>query len=152
MIDWPNTTQRTDDTEHTPEENLYKKIGSKYLHNAGGHAVAWVSQDEEDYYGSGGIIWDEYAEATMLPEDQWSVNDQKSIDELKKNINIREALKKADIPFKDTGKRLRFNCPFHDDRSPSCDYWPEINGFRCWACGAKGDSIDLYWGISNANK
>jgi len=32
-------------------------------------------------------------------------------------------------------------CPFHDDNNPSCTLWPDINAFRCWSCGVKGDVI-----------
>ncbi len=41
------------------------------------------------------------------------------------------------IEFK-KGKAL---CPFHDDHNPSMSV--KNNRYRCWSCGAKGDSINL---------
>ena len=38
------------------------------------------------------------------------------------------------------GKAL---CPFHDDSRPSLSFSRKTNRFRCWACGATGDVIDL---------
>ncbi len=38
-------------------------------------------------------------------------------------------------------KQHRTRCCFHDDHSPSMTF--KGSGFRCWACGASGDNIDL---------
>jgi DNA primase len=35
-----------------------------------------------------------------------------------------------------------FLCPFHHDRDPSLGIW--ATGFKCFACGAKGDCVGLY--------
>ena len=47
-----------------------------------------------------------------------------------------------------TGRRGRYLCPFHSDRSPSMT---AKNGhWECWSCHAKGDVIDFpmkYFGI-----
>ena len=40
-----------------------------------------------------------------------------------------------------TVKRHKALCPFHDDHTPSLTF--KKNHFRCWSCGASGDSIDL---------
>lgn len=29
--------------------------------------------------------------------------------------------------------------PEHEDNNPSCSLWREIDGFRCWSCGFKGN-------------
>lgn len=34
-------------------------------------------------------------------------------------------------------------CPFHDDKHPSMTLWSRTNSWKCFACGAKGTSIDL---------
>ena len=34
-------------------------------------------------------------------------------------------------------------CPFHEDKSPSLKFWPSVNGWKCYGCGAKGTNIDL---------
>jgi DNA primase len=41
----------------------------------------------------------------------------------------------------------RFRCPFHDDRNPDLSVWPD--GYKCFACGAKGDAIALCRGVRN---
>ncbi len=40
-----------------------------------------------------------------------------------------------------TVKRHKALCPFHDDHTPSLTF--KKNKFRCWSCGASGDSISL---------
>lgn len=34
-------------------------------------------------------------------------------------------------------------CPFHEDKSPSLKFWPQVNGWKCYGCGEKGTNIDL---------
>jgi DNA primase len=49
------------------------------------------------------------------------------------------------------GLRRRHNsflCPFHPDHNPSLSVWRD--GFKCWACGAKGDGLALYCGVRQA--
>ena len=43
------------------------------------------------------------------------------------------------VPFDRTKQRAV--CPFHDDKHPSMTF--KYGRFRCWSCGAHGDSIDL---------
>ena len=40
-----------------------------------------------------------------------------------------------------TVKRHKALCPFHDDHTPSMTF--KKSKFRCWSCGASGDSISL---------
>ena len=40
-----------------------------------------------------------------------------------------------------TVKHHKALCPFHDDHTPSLTF--KKNKFRCWSCGASGDSISL---------
>ena len=37
------------------------------------------------------------------------------------------------------GGRLVGRCPFHEDREPSFNIWPETQSFYCFGCGAGGD-------------
>ncbi len=37
------------------------------------------------------------------------------------------------------GERLVGRCPFHDDRQPSFNIWPETQSFYCFGCGVGGD-------------
>src|SRR5690606_6007088 len=41
------------------------------------------------------------------------------------------------------GQRLVGRCPFHEDRSPSLNLYPETQSFHCFGCGAGGDVIDF---------
>lgn len=42
-----------------------------------------------------------------------------------------------------TGGWVAVHCPFHPDRNRSAGYSTAHNGFRCMACGAKGNPISL---------
>lgn len=42
-----------------------------------------------------------------------------------------------------TAKNHMCCCPFHDDKHPSMKMWNEVNGWKCYACGEKGTSVDL---------
>jgi hypothetical protein len=45
------------------------------------------------------------------------------------------------------GKTKAIKCPFHPDKNPSASI--KNNRFRCWACGAKHDSISAYMALNN---
>ena len=32
-------------------------------------------------------------------------------------------------------------CPFHDDKNPSLNVYPDRQSYRCWSCQAGGDSF-----------
>jgi len=61
-----------------------------------------------------------------------------------------ELQKLRDLPIEGVAERLGLRverhkclCPFHDDHHPSLTFSVSRNTFRCWACGAHGDTIDL---------
>lgn len=41
------------------------------------------------------------------------------------------------------GRYLIGRCPFHDDHTPSFVVWPDIDKWRCYGCGKRGDQIDF---------
>lgn len=41
-------------------------------------------------------------------------------------------------------------CPFHDDRRPSLQIYPD--GYHCFVCGAHGDAIDLVQNMRGCSK
>lgn len=34
-------------------------------------------------------------------------------------------------------------CPFHNEKTPSCVFWPKSGRFQCHGCGFGGDKIDF---------
>lgn len=56
----------------------------------------------------------------------------------RERVSAREAAGRYGLTVDRRGWAL---CPFHDDRHPSMSF--KGSRFRCWVCGASGDSIDL---------
>ena len=55
-----------------------------------------------------------------------------------------------DLPIESVAERLGLTvtrhkalCPFHDDRHPSLSFSVSRNTYKCFVCGAHGDTIDL---------
>lgn len=42
------------------------------------------------------------------------------------------------------GEETNINCPFHDDKNPSCSINKSKGLFYCHGCGARGDMIEFY--------
>jgi DNA primase len=61
--------------------------------------------------------------------------------EVKARTNGRALAEELGLPW----RWKNFRCPFHDDHNPSMSVWAD--GFKCWACGAKGDVLALYRGV-----
>lgn len=64
------------------------------------------------------------------------------------HIGIQDVLSKY-APRKMTKNKMCC-CPIHKEEHPSCKLYDD-NTFRCFACGAKGDIIDLTQGILHLN-
>lgn len=58
--------------------------------------------------------------------------------EVRESITAKEAAQRYGLQLDRAGRAL---CPFHNDHRPSMSF--KHGRFRCWACGANGDSIDL---------
>jgi len=48
-----------------------------------------------------------------------------------------------EFPLRQSGKSLIGLCPFHKDRHPSFNIYPETNSFWCFGCQQGGDSINF---------
>lgn len=65
---------------------------------------------------------------------------QKCIDEIKLAAKIEEVVGEF-IPLKRAGASYKGMCPFHDDHSPSMHITPRLGIYKCFVCGAAGDSV-----------
>ena len=59
--------------------------------------------------------------------------------EIRERVPAIDAARHYGIEFDRTGKKAL--CPFHADKHPSLSFYK--GGFRCFACGASGSSLDL---------
>lgn len=58
--------------------------------------------------------------------------------EVRERVTVEDAARHFGLTFDRKGWAV---CPFHQDRHPSMSF--RAGRFRCWACGASGDSIDF---------
>lgn len=61
--------------------------------------------------------------------------------------NVLSAYRLLNPPV--TGKYASIRCPFHDDRTPSCNVNIFTGYFRCFGCSVKGFIIDLIAKVEN---
>ncbi len=64
------------------------------------------------------------------------------ITEIKESLSIEELLKNYGL---EADKNKRLNCPFHEDKTPSMQIYPETNTAYCFSsnCKTHGHSIDV---------
>ncbi len=75
--------------------------------------------------------------------------DNELVNKIVANNNIVDVIGEY-INLEHKGKNFFGVCPFHDDHSPSMSVSPEKNIFKCFSCGASGNSITFlmdYLGI-----
>lgn len=53
------------------------------------------------------------------------------------------------VKLKKTGNNYIGLCPFHNEKSPSFNIQIKENYYKCFGCGASGDSIDFYAHMKN---
>jgi DNA primase len=67
---------------------------------------------------------------------------QEEIDRIKREVSVRELVRRAGIELQGSGDNLLGLCPFHPDRAPSLVVSPSKNLWNCLgACGGGGDVI-----------
>lgn len=66
---------------------------------------------------------------------------ESEIERLKNEVSVQRLVETAGIVLKKSGKDFIGLCPFHDDHDPSLHVTPGTNLWRCFSCGAAGDSI-----------
>src|SRR5713226_355356 len=67
---------------------------------------------------------------------------QETIDRVVEFTNIVELIGSF-VALKKIGQNFQGLCPFHDDKTPSLSVSPEKKIFRCFGCGASGNSISF---------
>lgn len=102
------------------------------------------------------ILTDGQGETTnrvWLPtaDDDWQAN--KAIDRIKSNIDMFAMLSRLGVSLPGQQKSIVMRCPFHEDRNPSFQVWPDGAYCHSTSCRAhRGlDVIDLaalWWGVS----
>lgn len=65
---------------------------------------------------------------------------KKSIDEILLSAKIEEVVSDF-VPLKRSGSSWVGVCPFHDDKNPSMHVSPKLGIYKCFVCGAGGDSV-----------
>ncbi len=68
----------------------------------------------------------------MIPEHK--------IDEVRSRVDIHAVVSRY-VELKKSGKSFVGLCPFHGEKTPSFNVIPDLNIFKCYGCGAGGDTI-----------
>lgn len=66
------------------------------------------------------------------------------IDEIKSRLNITRLFELDSHHLKRSGSTLVTSCPFHDEKTPSCQVNESKSMFHCFGCSAHGDIFE-YW-------
>ena len=66
------------------------------------------------------------------------MNDQ--VEEIKSKNNIADVVGQY-VVLKKMGRHQKGLCPFHSEKTPSFLVNEELNMYKCFGCGAGGDSI-----------
>lgn len=53
------------------------------------------------------------------------------------------------LPLKKSGKNYVCRCPFHSEKTPSCNFFPDTQTFYCFGCNTGGDVITFVEKIEN---
>lgn len=100
------------------------------MRDSKGNALYWEDEDLMNYYYDV-VVWRQLSEATLIADCPYD--------------NIYELAKAYGFILSTRGheRYAKIKCPFHNDNDPSCVLWKEINAYKCYACGAKGNMVSL---------
>ena len=74
---------------------------------------------------------------------------QNYLDELCQNNDISSVATEHGISVKRSGNNYMCCCPFHTEKTPSCQLYLEDNHFHCFGCGAHGNVIKFLMQVEN---
>lgn len=66
-----------------------------------------------------------------------------------KDANRIEDIMRQYVTLKRSGHGYKCLCPFHSEKTPSCQVYPDNGSFFCFGCGAGGDVITFTMKIEN---
>jgi len=64
------------------------------------------------------------------------------VDEIKQKLDIVDVIGTY-LPVKKAGRNYKAVCPFHDDHDPSLMISPDLQIYKCFACGVSGDIFNF---------
>ena len=65
--------------------------------------------------------------------------DDKTIEEIKKRINIVDYIKKEGVELRKSGRTHSAKCPFHQETKASFHVYEDTQSFNCFGCAVGGD-------------
>jgi DNA primase len=71
------------------------------------------------------------------------------IQEIKERTDIVSLIREYVPSLKKTGRNWTGLCPFHNDRNPSLSVREDFGRYKCWSCGAAGDTITFIENIEH---
>jgi len=71
---------------------------------------------------------------------------QETIQQILETALIEEVISDF-VPLKRRGVNLLGNCPFHNEKTPSFTVSPAKGIYKCFGCGAAGNSVKLKFHI-----
>ena len=66
-----------------------------------------------------------------------------------RNANPIDQVMSSYVQLKRTGRNYVCSCPFHSEKTPSCNVFMDTQSFYCFGCGAGGDVITFVMKIEN---
>ncbi len=73
-----------------------------------------------------------------------------AVEEIKNRLDIFETVSEH-VLLKKSGRNYWGLCPFHKEKTPSFSINPEKGIFKCFGCGAGGDSLSFLMKVNNAS-
>ncbi len=78
------------------------------------------------------------------------INSDNAVEEIKSRLDIIDTVSEH-VVLKKSGRNYWGLCPFHKEKTPSFSVNPEKGIFKCFGCGAGGDSLSFMMKVNNAS-
>lgn len=77
--------------------------------------------------------------------------EQSIVDQINSKIQILKMVKYFNFEITTKGKYLYILCPFHNEKTPSCQVSPKWNGVCCYSCRKTAKPFDLFRTLKKLN-